>query len=79
MDITTQGLMHQGLDAMAKSQVDNVLGSAKTQSPKNMQQIDETAKELESVFMAQMLSHMFASVETMRLLVAVKPKISTAA
>lgn len=64
MDINTQNIMNQGLSAMANSQIDNALGATKSKSPQNIEKVEETAKEMESVFMAQMLSHMFASIET---------------
>ena len=62
MDINTQNIMNQSLSAIAQNKTDSVMGSAK--APQNIDQIEATAKEMESVFMGQMLSHMFASIET---------------
>lgn len=51
-------------NAMMRFQASGVAGNTQTPSPKNMEAIEKTAKEFESVFLSQMLSHMFEGLET---------------
>jgi flagellar protein FlgJ len=62
MDAQIQGLLNQSLNTVQASKANNAVNA--TKQPKNIEEIDAAAKEFESVFISQMLNHMFAGIET---------------
>lgn len=62
MDMQVQGLLNQSMAAVQTSKANDATSALR--EPKNIKEIDAAAKEFESVFISQMLEHMFAGVET---------------
>lgn len=62
MDAITQNMINQGVNAVAKNASDTAIQKAK--GPQNIDAIEGAAKELEAVFLSEMLSHMFKGIET---------------
>lgn len=62
MDITSN-IMNQSMNVMADQNAKRVGDQAKASVPHNMDQIDHAAQEMESVFLSQMLGHMFEGIE----------------
>lgn len=62
MDINSAHIMEQNLGALQKGQTDRAVNNAK--QVRNIEQIDQAAKEFEAVYISQMLGHMFDSIET---------------
>lgn len=62
MDGINTNIINQSAQALVKNNADAAYKAAQT--PKNMDEIDHAAQEMEAVFLSQMLTHMFEGIET---------------
>ena len=66
MDINVQNTVHQAMSALGAGNADKTLAqsAAALRTVKDADKIEAAAKEFEAVFLSQMMSHMFESIET---------------
>lgn len=66
MNISVQNTMNQVMAALGQGQTNKTLeqSAATLRAAKDVDKIEEAAKEFEAVFLSQMVSHMFEGIDT---------------